>query len=201
MKILNIKKNKKLSKQYGLDLKMIIDRHIKSVKLTNELSNFFLIPDIIKFIKELNEKINFKSDEDIIISIKYGKRIVVNNSNLNLNNINPNDFVEIVDYNPLKNMFLTIGPNKPDFNMTIHWIIQNARRDKNVLVQIIRNNLIEINQYNKDKIKETSIEISKDILKKFRESDIIYTDKQEIFLIGNNLKEINLMINKKIEDL
>ena len=147
---------------------MIIDRQIQSVKLTNELSNFFLIPDIIKFIKDLNEKINFKSDEDIIISIKYGKRIVINNSNSNLSNINPNDFVEIVEYNPLKNMFLTIGPNKPDFNMTIHWIVQNARRDKNVLVQIIRNNLIEINQNNKDKIKETSIEISKDILKKFR---------------------------------
>ena len=179
---------------------MIINNQIQSVKLSNELSNFFLIPDMIKFIKNICEKINLEKYNDLIISIKYGKRIVINNTNSDLKNIESVDFIEIVDYNPLKNIFLTIGPNKPDFNMSIHWIIQNARRDKNVLIQLIKTSYSKIASDNQKQIKKNSIEISKDILLKFRESNIVHKNDLGIFILGDNLKEMNLIISKIIED-
>lgn len=179
---------------------MIINNQIQSVKLSNELSNFFLIPDMIKFIKNISEKINLEKYEDLIISVKYGKRIVINNTNSKLKNISPDDFIEIVDYNPLKKIFLTIGPNKPDFNMSIHWIIQNARRDKNVLIQLVKTSYSDIESNIQKQIKNNSIEISKDILLKFRESNIVHKNDLDIFILGDNLKEMNLIISKIIED-
>jgi len=175
---------------------MINNKSFQSIKISNEITNFKIIPDIIEIIKKLNEKLNFKIDEDIIISIKYGKRIVINCENSNLKKIQIDDFIEIADYNPIKKLFLIIGKHEPDFNMTFHWIIQNARREINVLIQLKTNLLI-----NKKKIKDDSIEIAKDILLKFRDSNIVFTEKYGIFIIGNSLNEIQNIIDKLIEEV
>ncbi len=175
---------------------MINNKSFQSIKISNEITNFMIIPDIIELIKKLNEKLNFKIDEDIIISIKYGKRIVINCENSNLKKIQIDDFIEIADYNPVKKLFLIIGKHEPDFNMTFHWIIQNARREKNVLIQL-KTNLLT----NEKKIKDDSIEIAKDILLKFRDSNIVFTEKYGIFIIGNSLNEIQNIINKLIEEV
>jgi len=175
---------------------MINNKSFQSIKISNEITNFKIIPDIIEIIKKLNEKLNFKIDEDIIISIKYGKRIVINCENSNLKKIQIDDFIEIADYNPVKKLFLIIGKHEPDFNMTFHWIIQNARREINVLIQLKTNLLI-----NKKKIKDDSIEIAKDILLKFRDSNIVFTEKYGIFIIGNSLNEIQNIIDKLIEEV
>ena len=177
------------------------NKKFQSIKLSNEISNFNLIPNIIKIIGELNNKLNFESNEDIIISIKYGKRIVINCTNSNLKKMNANDFIEIVDYNPIKKVLLHLGPNQPDFNMTIHWIIQNARRDENVLIQLISNSLIsKLNNNNEKQIKNDSIEISKDILIKFRNSNLAIIKNYGIFIAANNLNEINSIINELLEE-
>ena len=184
------------------EIKMMSNnKNFQSMKLSNEISNFKLIPNIIKIIGELNNKLNFENNEDIIISIKYGKRIVINCTNSNFKKMNANDFIEIVDYNPIKKMLLILGQNQPDFNMTLHWIIQNARRDENVLIQLISNSLVsKLNKNNKKQIENNSIEISKDILIKFRNSNIAINKKHGIFIIANNLNEINSIINKLLEE-
>lgn len=185
---------------------MIIDnKPFQSIKVSNEISNFKLISEIIKLIKKLNEKLNLKIDENIIISVKYGKRIVLNHKNSNLEKIQIDDFIEIVDYNPIKKLFLTIGTHEPDFNMTLHWIIQNARKKANLLVQLNSNLLI--NQIIKKKNEEekqspnNSIEIAKDILIKLRVSNTAYIENYGIFIIGNSFNDIEVIINKLIEDV
>ena len=64
----------------------------QSIKMSNEISNFKIIPDVINIIKESNNKLNFSKDEDIIVSVKYGKRIVINCEKLNLKEIKRDDF-------------------------------------------------------------------------------------------------------------
>ena len=49
-------------------------------------------------------------------------------------------------------------------------------------------------------IEKNSIEISKDILLKFRESNIVHKNDLGVFILGDNLKEMNLIISKIIED-
>ena len=185
---------------------MIIDnKTFQSIKISNEISNFKFIPEIIKLIKKINEKLNLKIDENIIISVKYGKRIVINSKNSNLKKIKIDDFIEIVDYNPIKKLFLTIGANEPDFNMTLHWIIQNARKKENLLVQLNSNLLINRiikKKYGKEKqIQYNSIEIAKDILIKLRTSNTTYIENFGIFIIGNNFNDIEIIINRLIEDV
>ena len=180
---------------------IITNNRFQSIKLTNEISNFKLIPFMIEFIDKLNKKINFENNEDVIISIKYGKRIVINCKNSNLKKLRAEDFIEIIDYNPIKKILLTIGPNEPDFNMTLHWIILNARKEKNVLVQLISNSIMnELIKNNKKQIENNSLEISKDILIKFRTSNIAFLRNYGIFIIGNNLNEVDNIILKMIEE-
>ena len=176
----------------------------QSIKMSNEISNFKIIPDVINIIKESNNKLNFSKDEDIIVSVKYGKRIVINCEKLNLKEIKRDDFLEIVDYNPIKKLFLVIGKHDPDLNMAIHWIVQNARREINILIQLKSNSLNNLftNMYsNTKKYKDTPIEISKDILFKLRDKQIAYNEIYGIFIIGNNLKEIKNILNKLIEEI
>jgi ASC-1-like (ASCH) protein len=183
---------------------MIIDnKPFQSIKVSNEISNFKLISEMIKLIKKLNEKLNLKIDENKIISVKYGKRIVLNSENSNLKKIQIDDFIEIVDYNPIKKLFLTIGTHEPDFNMTLHWIIQNARKKANLLVQLNSNLLINhiIKKKNEEEkqIPDNSIEIAKDILIKLRASNTAYLENYGIFIIGNSFNDIEIIINKLTE--
>jgi hypothetical protein len=183
---------------------MIIDTNkFQSIKISNEISNFKLIPEIIKLIKKLNEKLKLNINEDIIISLKFGKRIIINRKNSNLKKMKLDDFIEIVDYNPIKKLFLNIGKYEPDFNMTYHWIIQNARKEINILIQL--NSKLLINKFIKKKIEnekqinEDSIEIAKDILTKFRTNNIAYLKNYGIFIIGYNINDIENIINKMLE--
>jgi len=186
---------------------MIIDnKTFQSIKISNEISNFKFIPEIIKLIKKINEKLNLKIDENIIISVKYGKRIVINSKNSNLKKIKIDDFIEIVDYNPIKKLFLIIGAHEPDFNMTLHWIIQNARKKENLLVQLnsnlLINRIIKKKKYGKEKqIPYNSIEIAKEILIKLRTSNTVYIENFGIFIIGNSFNDIEIIINRLIEDV
>lgn len=182
---------------------IISKKSFQSIKISNEISDSNIIPNVIDFIKKINEKLNFNINEDMIVSVKYGKRILINCEKSNLKEIEIDDFIEIADYNPIKKIFLTIGKHNPDFNMTLHWIILNAHREKNILVQL-KSNFID-NKLNKNKhvdekkIKENSIELSKDILYKLRDSNSVYQEKYGIFIIGNNINEIEKLINNMIE--
>ena len=176
-------------------------KKFQTIKISNDLSNFKIIPDIINFIKKFNEELDLKIDEDIIVSIKYGKRLVINCEKSNLKKIHIEDFIEIADYNPIKKLFLFIGRKNPDFNMTFHWIIQNARRNNNVLVQLQSNFLTEKieNKFNDNNIIDEPIEIAKDILFKLRDNDFIYSKKYGFFVIGNSLNDIQNILEKIIE--
>ena len=176
----------------------------QTIKISNEISNLKIIPKLIDLIKDINKKLSLSNDEDFIISFKYGKRIVINCEKINLKKIDKDDFLEIVDYNPIKNIFLVIGKHNPDINMAIHWIIQNARREINVLIQLKSNrlnNLFSNNYLNNKKNNDIPIEISKDILFKLRDKNIVHNEKYGIFIIGNNLNEIENILKKLIEGI
>ena len=172
------------------------NKSYQSIKISSEISNFQLIPDLITFIYKINEKLKLQNNEYLIISVKYGKRIVINHKNLNINEIKIDDFIEIVDYNPIKKIFLSIGKYEPDFDMSFHWIIQNARKDVNILIQLYSNLLKKSKIENKKQNNNKSIDIAKDILIKLRKSNSAYLDKFGIFIIGNSLNEIQENIRK-----
>ena len=90
--------------------------------------------------------------------------------------------------------------------MTLHWIIQNARKKENLLVQLnsnlLINRIIKKKKYGKEKqIPYNSIEIAKEILIKLRTSNTVYIENFGIFIIGNSFNDIEIIINRLIEDV
>ena len=159
--------------------------------ISRESVNSPLIIEIIRFINKFKDLENITS---LVISLEYGKRIIINTEKTDFRNIKKDDFVEIVDYDPAKNTMLIIGKKEPLVETPIHWIIHNARKDINAIIQFYDQRIFE--KKNKTKIITTeeekpsgTLELSKEILKALRNSKNILIKNQSGLSIGRNLKE------------
>jgi len=128
------------------------------------------------------------------ISLDYGKRILINAKQVDLKKITPQDIVEIVDYDPLKNIMMVIGLKDPATEAPVHWIIQKARHDINALLQISSISLYEKfkNTFptTEKETPPTSLERAKDILKTLRNGKTILIKNEGILFAGLTIKEI-----------
>jgi len=103
--------------------------------------------------------------------------------------------VEIVDYDPLKNIMMVIGLNDPTLETPVHWIIQKARHDVNAVLQINSTSLFERFQ---DKLPTTekatqpgTLDRAKEILRTLRHGKTILIKNEGIVFVGINVKEIH----------
>ena len=103
--------------------------------VSKEESNCPLITDVVRFSKKYKELDFLQYITTVVISLGYGKRVLINGSKTNFGNINREDFLEIVDYDPVKKILLVIGANEPHIETPIHWIIQHARKDINAIME------------------------------------------------------------------
>jgi Class II Aldolase and Adducin N-terminal domain len=145
------------------------------------------------------------TDKDTgILSMDYGKRLLINAKNVDLRTITQQDIVEIVDYDPLKNILMVIGLNDPSFETPVHWIIQKARHDVNAILQITSKNLYERfqNQFptTKNDTKPGTLERAKEILQTLRTGKTILLQNEGIIFVGINTKEIQKTLNRYREE-
>ena len=175
----------------------MIDRN----QILNDFQTFFvsreisispIIADILDFCETIIKK-NLRG-LNYSISISYGKRILINSKDSILSKISQEDILEIVEYDPIKNIVLVIGKKYPSSDTPIHWIIQKARDDINAIVKISNKKLYDI-CINKFPIIEdinhhSDIEKSKSILKKLQVTKNLCIKDNEVLLTGFQLKEI-----------
>jgi hypothetical protein len=161
--------------------------------VSREASNCPLISEMIKLGQRL-EEIGLTDNETGIVSLDYGKRLLINAKNIDIKKMTRHDVVEIVDYNPLKNNMMVIGTKEPCLETPVHWIIQKARHDINVILQINSTHLFE-------KLKGTfpttekealpmTIDRAKEFLKTLRNGKTILIKNEGILFAGINIKEI-----------
>ena len=182
--------------------------------LNNESQIFYLaresckspiISDFIRISKKVEElNLNYLV-EKIVISIKNGKRMIINGLNQEYQNINYNDIIEIVDYDPIKKIILVLGKTKPVPETTLHWIIQNARDDINAIIQINVNEK-QINKLpnlpkTNTKYSPYSLEFAKEILPLLRNNNIIIINNQTILFADRSLNEVEKLFFDKIGGL
>ena len=170
--------------------------------VSQEISHCPLASEFTRFGKKWSEQPVF-IDSTCILSLKFGKRLLINSNQTDFRNIQPEDLVEIVDYDPLKNIALVIGKNEPSVETPVHWIIQNAREDINAILQLENQRLA---QQSADKypqaIKERPEKIldhAKGILKTIRMSKHIILKNQGIMLSGIHLQEIEESLAEILE--
>jgi hypothetical protein len=166
--------------------------------VSRETSNCPLLSEIIHLGHRLQQGVQEK--ETGVVSMDYAKRLLINAKNSDIKKMTQQDIVEIVDYDPLKNILMVIGPKDPALETSVHWIIQKARQDINVLVQIDSVRLYEQWKASLPTTeKETppaSLERAKEILKTLRNGKTILLKNQGILFVGFNSKEIYSLLDK-----
>jgi len=173
--------------------------------VSKEESNCPLILEIIKTSQNLKELDFFNQLNQIIFSLRYIKRVLINADESNFKDIKKEDFLEIIDYDPLKKVILLIGPKEPRIETPIHWLIHNSRIEINAVIQINDGELAE--KFEK-KFPTTekdfpigSLEQAKEILRNLRNSKIVVIKNQSVLFVGNNTKDAENLIIKTFEEL
>jgi ribulose-5-phosphate 4-epimerase/fuculose-1-phosphate aldolase len=161
--------------------------------VSRETSNCPLISEMIKLGKRL-EEVGLADNEAGIVSLDYGKRLLINAKNIDLKKMTQHDVVEIVDYDPLKNIMMVIGTKDPCLETPVHWIIQKARHDINALLQINSTTLFErlkgILPTTEKETQPITLDRAKEILKTLRAGKTILIKNEGILFVGINIKEI-----------
>jgi hypothetical protein len=173
--------------------------------VSKEETNSPLLIEIIKIGKKLKESGFLTEEISATISIGYGKRILINSEVEDFSKIKKEEIIEIVDYDPIKNNLLLIGPVEPRLETPVHWMIHHAREEINAVVEIHDSGFAE--KLNKkipvidDKYPISSIEHIKEVLRGLRDSKNIVIKNQSVLFIGANLTKIEELIFKTYEDL
>jgi hypothetical protein len=172
---------------------------LQTLFVSRETSNCPLISEMIK-IGQILEEFGLADKELGIVSLDYGKRLLIHAKNVDVEKMKQQDVVEIVDYDPLKNIMMVIGTKDPCIETPVHWIIQKARHDINALLQINSKTLFEkLRETLPTTEKETqpaTLERAKEILKTLRTGKTILIKNEGILFAGINIKEIqNALLN------
>ncbi|MEM0467216.1 MAG: class II aldolase/adducin family protein [Candidatus Thermoplasmatota archaeon] len=165
--------------------------------VSQEVCNCPLVVEMIKLEKKITEKITDK-DEQWCISCNYGKRMLITTDDKDKNNIKQEDIVEVVDYDPFKNIILVIGRKIPCKETPIHWMIQKARPDINFIVEIFDKKIYEKNctrcVMTKKETKDNTIDRVKDILKLLQKQKTVLIKNQGVIITGFNRTEIEKIL-------
>lgn len=180
----------------------IINTPIQTFFISKEISNCPNIQDIIKLSKKF-DKFGIKNIENYSVSITYGKRILINANNINIENIDQQDFIEIVDYDPVKNIILAMGKKNPHIDTPVHWLIHHARDDVNAIIQLNGENASKIFSNNFPETRKDyqpgTLELAKEVFKILRTSKKMIIKNIGVLFVGVSLKEVEDMILKSHE--
>ena len=167
--------------------------NLQTFFVSKEQSNCPLIPDIVRLCKNFEELGLLEDVTTAIISLKYGKRLLINGSSSNIGDIQIDDILEIVDYNPTKKIILAIGSKNPYIETPVHWLIHHARDDVNAVIHLNSEKLAErfvkkLPTTEKEKPPGT-FELAKEVLKILRTSKNLVIKNSGVLFVGNSLKE------------
>jgi len=171
--------------------------------VSRETSNSPLYSEMIKLGQTL-EHLGLSESETGIASYDYGRRLVITAKNVDVKQMNQTDVVEIADYDPLKNIMLVIGIKEPCQEAPVHWIIQKARHDINILLQIQSPSLVERLQGILPRTEGTTLpgtlDRAKEFLRTLRKEKTILIQNEGVLFAGINIREIEKSLHTYVKE-
>ncbi|HEC94638.1 MAG TPA: hypothetical protein ENI45_01570 [Thermoplasmatales archaeon] len=119
------------------------------------------------------------ADKTGIVSVRYGKRMVSTAFPMPLNKLTEDVFVEVVDYDPVKNSLMFIGEPQPSALLAVHLLLLRAREDVNLIVH-----LHKVEENTRDPLKRT-----KEILSSVKGEGYVFKDKEESLFFGKGFAD------------
>lgn len=172
--------------------------------VSKEESNCPLISEVVRIGKKLKEYEMIENVDKTIMSLRYGKRLLITANDTNFGDIKQKDFLEIVDYNPIKKVLLTMGPKEPCIDTSVHWLIHHARNEVNAIIQVYdikTEKLVKKLPITEKEYPIGSLEQAKEVLKCLRNSKIVVIKNQGLMFVGSNVKEVEDLLLKTLEEL
>ena len=130
----------------------------------------------------------------LCISMKYGKRMLINAQRTNKDDLTQETIVEVADFDPIKNVMLVIGKKNPCRESPVHWMIHHARDDINIVLELTSKSFYEKLQGRYPRTeKETpqgTIERTKDVLRLLQKDKILLIQNEGVLFAGVNIPEI-----------
>jgi hypothetical protein len=173
--------------------------------VSKEISKCPLISEIISLSERFKAIDLLKNIIDISISLRYGKRILINAKNSDFWKIKDEDFLEIIDYDPFKKVLMAIGLKEPRIETPVHWLIHHARNEVNAIIQIDDVQLVgqlekKIPLIERDYPMGTLDQI-KEILRLLSNSKKILINNQSAIFIGSNMKDAEDLVLCTYEEM
>jgi hypothetical protein len=108
---------------------------LKTVFSSREISNSPLIPLLIKIINQIKESREL-DESTVLLSARFGRRIIINALYKKSRDIKPDDFIEMIDYNFQTNTLIIIGAYTPSAEVLYHWLVQYAKKEISFILEI-----------------------------------------------------------------
>lgn len=170
--------------------------------ITKEESNCPLITEIVSINKKLKDMGLIKSNNETVVSLRYGKRILINANDSDFIDVKPKDFIEIIDYDPLKKVLLVMGPKKPKIDTPVHWLIHHAKSEINTVIHIkdvdLASKLVKKLPETKDDYPSGTLEQAKEILMCLRNNKGVVIKNQGVLFVGSSLNEVEDLVIKNV---
>lgn len=171
--------------------------------LSKEESNCPLIPMLLEICQIAKEELNCP-DSLFLPSAVFGKRVVIPASFTKVEKLHQDDVVELIDYNPVSNTLLYLGPNVPSNDVAVHWIVHHAKKEIQVMIQIknipYKNEIKQrLSQLTTDE-KESALEKAKKWLKTLQKTDVFLCN-DHLIVTATSIKAIKQTINKLGKEL
>jgi len=161
--------------------------------VSREMSNCPLIAEITSFAKKL-DKLDLGEDVDGSMSMGYGRRILINGRDSNLLAIQQEEMVELVDYDPVKNIIVAMGKTEPCCDAPVHWLVQKARHDVNAVLLVTGNKIVEhllkTLPVTEHEAPLGTVALAKEVLKTLRRGKQIGIKSSGALFVGLNLTEV-----------
>ncbi len=155
------------------------------VYLSKEVVKNPLIHDMVEAGKVLKEK-KYVTGTYGNMSIRYGKRIIITATHSDLGNLGEEDFVEVVDYNPVTNIAMVIGVKEPSMETPMHWLIY-SRNDINAIIHTHK--IFDGVETTEEEKPEGSLELAMQALKTLRNRKLINLKNHGSVAVGRSIKE------------
>jgi len=176
---------------------------IKTFYISKETISSPHLIEIIKMGKILIQNKILNKNSDFVMSMKYGKRMIISSEIQDFEKISKDELIEVADYDPIKKNMLIIGPGEHKKNTALHWMLHYAIKDINTIVEI-KNNLID-KKITKNLIKiqdnypKNSVDYIKEALVKIKDNNILLDEDGALFFIGKKPAETLELILKTFE--
>ena len=170
--------------------------------IAKEESNCPLIAEVMSVSKKLKDVGLIKNINETVVSLRYGKRVLMNAHDSDFIDVKHEDFIEIIDYDPLKKVLLIIGPKEPKIDTPVHWLIHHARSEVNAVIQIndvdLAGQLVKKLPVTKDNYPSGTFEQAREILKCLRDNKGVVIKNQGILFVGSSLNEVEDLVIKNV---